>query len=175
MAVTSLTLALLACTAPEDSAPPAVDSAPTDSAPEAPRPRLLINELMADNGGSLTTSLGATPDWVELYNPGAAPVNLEGWGLSEDPEAPHVFEAGVQVAAGGHLLLYADGGRGQGHLPFRLSSEGETLTLLDPEGWRSDQVAFGAQATDIAAARAADGDEAAGWVYVPGGTPGTSN
>jgi hypothetical protein len=43
---------------------------------------VVLNEIAADNAGSVTND-GAFPDWVELHNRSAAPVNLADWSLTD--------------------------------------------------------------------------------------------
>ncbi|MCB0296275.1 MAG: lamin tail domain-containing protein, partial [Calditrichaeota bacterium] len=39
---------------------------------------------MSSNGTTLQDEDGDTPDWIEIYNPGPASVDLGGFGLSDD-------------------------------------------------------------------------------------------
>ena len=50
---------------------------------------------------------GAREDWIELYNPTAAAVNLAGWRITDDPQdtAKWVFPSRT-IAAGGYLVLF---------------------------------------------------------------------
>ena len=147
-----------------------------DDATPAP-PALLINELMADNAGSVIDDLGAPSDWLELYNPGASALDLEGFTLSDDWDIPalHALPAGLSIPAGGHLLLWADGDPdgGEAHLPFRLAAEGEGVGVFTPEGESLDWVVFDAQSSDQALARLPDGGDE--WQEMPRGTPGAPN
>ncbi len=47
---------------------------------------VVINEFMASNGSTIADEDGDYPDWIELYNAGSEPVNLEGWGLTDDTD-----------------------------------------------------------------------------------------
>ena len=71
---------------------------------------LVLNEFMASNGTTLADEDGDFEDWIELFNPGSEPVNLDGWGLSDDPDEPFrwVFPA-IIVQPGGHQLVWASG------------------------------------------------------------------
>ncbi|HYF37858.1 MAG TPA: hypothetical protein VD994_21325, partial [Prosthecobacter sp.] len=40
---------------------------------------VIITEIQAKNNGTLRTSTAETPDWIELYNPGSEPVDLQNW------------------------------------------------------------------------------------------------
>ena len=61
-------------------------------------PAIRINEVES-NGG--------TPgDWIELFNPTAAAVNLAGWGLKDnDNTRTFQFPAGTTIAPGGYLVV----------------------------------------------------------------------
>ncbi|MCC5808288.1 MAG: chitobiase/beta-hexosaminidase C-terminal domain-containing protein [Opitutales bacterium] len=71
---------------------------------------VVINEFVASNGSVVADEDGDFEDWIELYNTGYAPVDLEGWGLSDDPEDPFrwTFPAGT-VGPGEHLVVWASG------------------------------------------------------------------
>ncbi len=160
----------------EDSGGVDSDSGTDSEAP--PEPEVSINELMADNETAYSPDGANWPDWIELYNAGPGAVELAGWSIidgAEEPE-PYVLPAGLTIAEGGFLLLFADATTdGGAHLPFSLRSTGEELLLFNPEGRRVDWVDFGDQLQDISAARAVDGSDKDGWIYVPGGSPGRSN
>src|SRR5688572_2501435 len=44
----------------------------------------IITEFLASNAGGLEDFEGDTPDWIEIYNPSAATINLAGWSLTDD-------------------------------------------------------------------------------------------
>lgn len=71
---------------------------------------VVLNEMMSANSATLTDEDGDYPDWIELYHPGPAALNLGGWGLSDDTTDAFkwVFPP-VTIPAGGHLLLFASG------------------------------------------------------------------
>ena len=79
--------------------------------------QVVINEFSAANydEDDFQPGFGSDyTDWVELYNTGASAVNLAGYHLSDDITEPTkwTFPAGTSIAAGGHLLILADGGNG---------------------------------------------------------------
>ena len=45
-----------------------------------------MNEIVSSNQSSYYDEDGETPDWIELYNPTASNISLNGWGLSDDLE-----------------------------------------------------------------------------------------
>ena len=49
---------------------------------------LRINEFLSVNNDGLADGDGDTADWIEIYNPGAKTVSLNGWSLTDDAESP---------------------------------------------------------------------------------------
>ncbi|HMV67841.1 MAG TPA: lamin tail domain-containing protein [Myxococcota bacterium] len=137
-----------------------------------------INEVMANNRGSLELPNGATPDWFELYNPTTETVSLDGWQVADSPN-PEAWTPldGVALEPMGFLVLYADGADQPGtrHLPFELSSDGDTLVVRAPDTRRMT-LNFPASAGDMAFARKSDCcTHGRCWDAVPYGTPASSN
>ncbi len=122
--------------------------------------------------------LGETPDWIELYNPGTEPVDLEGWGLSDDEDNPRrwVFEQGT-VEPGEFFVVFASGEDRQDeispHTNFAISSAGEPLILTGPDGNVVDFVPEIPVPTNISRGRKPDGGE--DWFYFGEPTPGAPN
>jgi hypothetical protein len=50
--------------------------------------QVVINESSNANGTTLIQPDGSSPDWLELYNTTNSPVNLSGYGLSDDITQP---------------------------------------------------------------------------------------
>ncbi|HWN94395.1 MAG TPA: lamin tail domain-containing protein, partial [Methylomirabilota bacterium] len=121
-----------------------------------------INEILASNTGGFVHS-NTTPDAIELHNASAAPVNLEGMRLTDDPADPDkfIFGAAASIPAGGYLVVFADSGITPGiHLGYTLAAEGESLYLYDSVesgGALLDAVTFGLQLPDLSVGRVADG------------------
>lgn len=69
---------------------------------------LRINEFMAINQTTLVDEDGDYSDWIEIYNPTSAPVNLQGWALTDDMRIPFkwVF-SDLTLEAGDYLILFA--------------------------------------------------------------------
>ncbi|TWU32194.1 CotH kinase family protein [Novipirellula artificiosorum] len=141
---------------------------------------LFINEIMADNDTIIEDpdEAGAFEDWVEIYNPTAAAIDLGGMYLTDDVSDPMQwqFPAGSSVAAGGFLLIWADGEPEQGddHASFKLSAGGETVALYDFDGKSLvDSLEFGAQVTDVSYGRSPDGSATLSVLTTP--TPGAAN
>ena len=62
------------------------DDDTSESETETDPGEVWINEVVSDNGGGLVDGDGDLVDWIELYNPGPEALDLEGWGLSDDPD-----------------------------------------------------------------------------------------
>lgn len=149
-----------------------------DQAPVSAGEGLLINEYLASNDAAGRDEHGEADDWVELYNPTAAALPLDGLLLSDDLADPAKFmlEAGDSLLPpGGHALVWCDNQPEQGpfHAPFALSAGGEEIGLFDASGARLDQVQFGAQTTDVSEGRSPDGGPA--WTAFASPTPGAPN
>lgn len=142
-------------------------------------PRLFINEVMAKNETVLSDpdEPGEFPDWIELYNPGPAPVDLGGRYLTDDLNDPLKFRiaSGTVISPGGFLIFYADDDPEQGnlHTNFRLSRNGGSVGLfdLDAAGNQAmDTSAYGPQAADVSEGRCLDT-----WMAFTAPTPGAVN
>lgn len=100
---------------------------------------VIINEFQAVNETTLADNTGQYEDWIELVNRTASPVDLGGWVLADSTNVFH-FAPGTMIDPGGFLVVFASGDVARTtptevHLPFRLSQEGESLTLQDPGGF----------------------------------------
>lgn len=102
--------------------------------------QLYLSEFLASNTKGLQDEDGAFSDWVEIGNAGAAPVNLEGWFLSNSTNTPAQWKfPSVTIPARGVLIVFASGknrvvaGRNL-HTSFSLNARGEPLLLVQPDG-----------------------------------------
>lgn len=100
----------------------------------------VISELMASNSSTLADEDGNASDWIEIHNPDTNSVNLDGWYLTDDPAnlTKWRFPA-TSIPAGGYLIVFAsDENRASAgnelHTNFKLSSDGEYLALIQPDG-----------------------------------------
>ena len=121
-----------------------------------------INEFVAQNQLSLKDGYNNDPDWIELYNPGNAPVNLAGYGLSDDPSRLTKWTfPDVNIPAHGTLIVFASENKqvidpdGYVHADWRLSSDSESVVLTAPDGQTIvDQILdYPAQREDLAYGR----------------------
>ena len=121
---------------PPDATPP--DAVQPDAAPPPPPP--LLTEFMARNDKTLADADGDYSDFIELYNPGAAPFDLEGWHLTDDAEDPLKWTfPDVTLAAHRYLIVFASNKNrtapdAELHTNFKLDGDGEYLALADPAG-----------------------------------------
>ena len=101
---------------------------------------LLITEFMASNTQTLIDEDGDYSDWIEIYDPCLATVNLDGWYLTDDPGnlTKWRFPA-VEIHRGGFVTVFASGKNravagSPLHTTFKLSDGGEYLALVKPDG-----------------------------------------
>ncbi|RME93203.1 MAG: hypothetical protein D6766_08635 [Verrucomicrobia bacterium] len=138
-----------------------------------------ISEFLAANRAGLRDGFRETSDWIELHNPNNTPLDLAGYGLSDDAAEPFKWQIpeGTVVPPHGYLVVFASGGRpkvdpdGFLHTGFTLDAEGESLLLSAPDGTLLDAVApFPAQRDDLAYGRDLEG----AWRFLEP-TPGAPN
>ena len=130
---------------PNRFAPPVVTT-------NGPKPSIAISELLASNKEGSKDPQGDHEDWIELVNYGDDKVDLSGMYLSDDPtnmfkwRIPH----GTVLEAGRYLIIWADedGSDAGLHANFKLSSKGESVSLVSGETL-VDKVEFDAQKTDV--------------------------
>ncbi|MHC4544680.1 MAG: lamin tail domain-containing protein, partial [Planctomycetota bacterium] len=120
--------------------------------------QLKINEFMASNAsaepleeGELLDGDDQSSDWIEIYNPTDADVNLNGWYLTDSVANLTMwqFPDGLQIEAGEFLVVFASGktyeenplnypyldSLGYYHTNFELDKDlGEYLALVAPDG-----------------------------------------
>lgn len=129
------------------------------------RPSVRLNEILADNRGAAPID-DTAPDLVELYNAGAAAVDLSGMSLSDTLANParYVFPLGTTLEPGGYRVVVADAN--PGHTGFGLAKSGGGVYLFDAPsrgGTLLDQVVYGAQLPDLSIGRLANGE----WGLMP--------
>lgn len=141
--------------------------------------QIRINEFMASNAATIADEDGDYPDWIELYNAGSSTLNLEGYGLSDDPAQPYRWVFPQQsIGPNQFMLIFASGKdrrlTGQPlHTNFSISAAGETLLLSGPSGQRIDSTAPVALQTDISYGRLLNNPET--WKFFKPSSPGGAN
>ena len=151
-------------------------------------PVLVVNEIVADNTAGVFDDHSEREDWVEVYNPGSASIDLGGMFLSDNLDNENKWEIhpGTTIAAHGYLVFWADDDTLQGpmHAGFKLSAGGEEIGIFGARdlgntkinGWK-----FGPVAANVAVGYKPDysGSAALGVTYAPDylatPTPGASN
>ncbi|WP_205704086.1 lamin tail domain-containing protein, partial [Candidatus Chloroploca sp. Khr17] len=83
-------------------------------------------------------------EWVELYNPGAATIDLEGWSLDDEVDGGAQRLEGM-IESGAYLVIEL--GRAI------LNNSGDTVRLFGPDGTLIDSYRFGATTPDASFAR----------------------
>ncbi len=136
-----------------------------------------INEFMTGNDRTLADEDGDYSDWIELMNVGATPVNLTGWGLSDDLYQPHrwVFPS-RNLQPGEILVVWASSKNRSGpalHTNFSLSAEGEPVVLYDPGGRVVDFIDEVRLPRDVSFGRGLENPDK--HYYFPEPTPGAPN
>lgn len=128
-------------------------------------PLVLIHEIAWAG-----TRAHSTDEWIELYNPGQATVELTGWTLTDGNDID--IELAGQVAAGGYFLLERTDDSAVGNVPAaqiytgRLEDSGETLRLMDQGGRLVDSAnAVGPGAPHPLLPRAARGPAQFAWLH----------
>ena len=104
---------------------------------------LRINEILASNTQGIINEYGERSDWIELYNSGNEPINLQGYFLSDNPENPlkWVFP-NVSLQAQSYLIVFASEKNSTAtelHTNFKISMEGEPISLYNKNGVLLDQ------------------------------------
>jgi hypothetical protein len=129
--------------------------------------QVLINEVFADNETEIEAA-GVHPDYIELYNTSAEPVDIRGMSLTDDALTPRKFvlPAGTRISAHGFIRVWCDTNSALSGLRanFGLAADGEDLRLLRADGITLDRVVFGLQAPDHTIGRVPDGT--ATWTLV---------
>ncbi len=136
---------------------------------------LVINELQAANHGTFTDSAGHTPDWIELYNAGRAPIDLTGMRIAIAGRQ-HMIDAPLMVPPKGRTILLCDAHpeRGTDHLGFTLPRNGGTALLIAADGTTiMDVFTWPSLSSDMSMGRVPDGAKA--WSFFEQPTPGDAN
>ena len=141
-------------------------------------PSLFVNEIMAINNSTISDESGEFDDWFEIYNSEDYPVRLEGFYVSDkkDNLTKWQFPASdIEILPGEYIIIWCDEDQEQGslHTNFKLSSGGEYLALVLPNGQTVlDSITFPVQDQDVSYGRSANDQDQ--WIYMTP-SPGASN
>lgn len=148
----------------------------------AGRAQVVINEYSAANYTDIADNYGNYEDWIELYNAGAASVDLSGYYLSDREAEPtkYAIPAGVTIPAGGFLRFWCSSRNTYAgtnyHTNFKLTQTTgtEDVVFADPTGTILDiQHLDNPNQTDHSWGRYPNGG--ANWYIYTSPTPNASN
>ena len=134
---------------------------------------LVISEVMTSNQTANPNESGEYTDWIEIWNSSANDIEMENVGLSDDPLAISFLFPKMTLKAGERIIVYCDktnqavAGKPL-HAKFGLSSNGETITLYDPNAYVIDSVKTPIMSADESYARLEDGSWGLTTSYSPG-------
>ena len=104
-----------------------------------------INELLSVNTNGITDNFGEHEPWIELFNNGSSPINLNGLFLTDNYSnlTAWPFPSTATIGAGQFLVIWADGQPQQTtalqwHTSFRLNSSSGSLALVRTNGIRAE-------------------------------------
>lgn len=146
-------VALAGC--PEDTDDTDTDTDTSDIGTDTevdPLADVVLTALVAKNETLDVDENGENEDWVELTNRGDSGADLSGWSLTDGypDEVPWVFPDGTILAPTATLRVWCDDDAADGplHADFKLSGDGETVTLLNADDEIVDEVTFPALLDD---------------------------
>jgi len=112
---------------------------------------LFISEVMTHNTETLADETGQHPAWIEICNPSAEDVYLQGWWLSNDLlDRERWALPGVDLERHTCIVVFADGDTDEGalHASFELRADGGELVLTDLRGVTDGGLVFGPMVPD---------------------------
>jgi hypothetical protein len=101
---------------------------------------VFISEFLAANDGGLLDEDGESSDWIEIYNSSGATMSLAGWYLTDDDSDLTKWQfPATNLLANDFLIVFASAKNravagAPLHANFSLSSGGEYLALVKPDG-----------------------------------------
>jgi hypothetical protein len=105
------------------------------------RPGLRITEILANEVGGVPDERGVLREWIEIRNPLPQYVVLREWSLTDDKDDLRRWKFPAYVAGPGETFVVLADGLGTApagskllHSSFSLSSDGEWLGLVGPDG-----------------------------------------
>ena len=140
---------------------------------------LVLNEMMSSNTSAVQDDDGDWSDWVEIYNDTGSSVDLNGYGLTDNPAQPYkwVFPA-YSIAPGEYLIVWCSSKNRTNpanplHTSWAISAGGETIVLTTPGGSTVDSIPSTALGANISLGRYPNisGD----WEQFDSPTPGSAN
>ena len=117
-----------------------------------PEGALVISEIMASNTMGETDQNGQFEDWIEVKNKTDKNMSLSNVFLSDNPDNPLKWSfPDTTIGPFGFMTIWADEDAAQDglHASFKLSKQGEMLSLYNLDGSLIDTFSFGQQTDDI--------------------------
>lgn len=141
---------------------------------------LRINEIMAAPRSGLRDEDGELSDWIEIYNAGDTRIALDNYALSDNESklTKWFFPQGAYIDPGQYYVVFCSGKdrtgvqTGYPHTNFRLSAEGETITLANALSQLVDRVVYENLPVDCSYGR---NDATNAWQVYTLATPGAAN
>ena len=103
--------------------------------------QIVINEYSAANYDTYTDNYGEYEDWVELYNPTAAPIDISGWYLTDNPTNPTkwMVPSSFIIPSMGVKIIYCSSRDeligGNAHSNFKITqTKGDEVLMLTDAG-----------------------------------------
>ena len=143
--------------------------------------QIVINEYSAANYNTSNDNYGEFEDWVELYNPTAAAIDINGWAITDKPANPTkwVIPSSFTIPANGVAIIYCSG-RDEligtnAHSNFKITQTkgNEVLMLSDAAGVFQDSIHVLPNQNSHTRGRETDGS--AVWSVFTTGTPNATN
>ncbi|MDZ7717800.1 MAG: CotH kinase family protein [Balneolaceae bacterium] len=140
---------------------------------------LHLNEILSSNETTLADEDADFEDWIEIFNSGDEPINLSGFGLSDDGDEPFKWAfPDTTIQPGDFMLIWAsDKDRSvpgsELHTNYGVSAGGEEVFLTHSDGTLLDQSPERELEEDISIGRQPDGTGE--WFRFDEPTPGEAN
>ncbi len=137
---------------------------------------LVISEVMASNQTAMPDENGVFSDWVEIWNSSDRAINLENVGLSDDELSISFLFPKMVLQPDERVIVICDKTNQAVpgkmlHAKFGLSTNGETVSLYDPNAYLIDSVKTPILSADESYALTATG----AWVQTKEFSPGYPN
>ena len=117
---------------------------------------LYISEIVASNNYTYQDNEGEYSDYIEIYNGNNYDINLSGYRLTDSLyEASKWKFPDVKIKANSYAVIFASGKNkcqdiDKCHTNFKLSKDGETISLIDDTGNIISRVTFSEMENDYA-------------------------
>lgn len=138
---------------------------------------LYISEILASNNKTIADEDGDFSDYIEIYNGYGEEINLEGYHLSDSEYETNKWTfPKIKIKSHEYLIIYASGKDKCDienricHTNFKLSSDGEIITLTDEVGNILSKFSYNEQVSDISY-----GYKSGKYMYFMTPTPGKEN